>query len=117
MEDEIKVRRTCGWEAPGPTDEVVARTQAHGRDLHDMEATSEDVLAWRVVPDPIGPPEAQRRSAELSGFVAVNAVTDLGVVAVAEDVVTEVGEPEPSSTSGPPWVMAIAPRRPWPPTW
>lgn len=45
MDDEITVTCTCGWEATGPTDDVVTRTQAHGRELHNMEATREDVLA------------------------------------------------------------------------
>ncbi len=48
----IEVTCVCGWQASGPEDEVVAETQAHGRDVHNMETTREQVLALaRPEPD------------------------------------------------------------------
>jgi predicted small metal-binding protein len=35
----------CGWEVIGTEDEVVAATQAHAEQVHNMKATREDVLA------------------------------------------------------------------------
>ncbi len=35
----------CGWEVRGTEDEVVIATQAHGRELHNMETSREQVLA------------------------------------------------------------------------
>ena len=34
----------CGWQVEGPSDEVVRQTQEHGRRLHNMETTPEQVL-------------------------------------------------------------------------
>lgn len=42
---EIVVACACGWTTQGPVDRVVAETQEHGRQLHNMAATREDVLA------------------------------------------------------------------------
>jgi hypothetical protein len=57
--DEITVRCVCGWESTGPTDDVVAATTEHGRRVHNMTATREQVLAMAVDPtegaeDPAG---------------------------------------------------------------
>ncbi|MGH9225966.1 MAG: DUF1059 domain-containing protein [Acidimicrobiales bacterium] len=41
----MRVRCACGWEATGDEEEVVAATQDHGRRLHNMEASREQVLA------------------------------------------------------------------------
>jgi predicted small metal-binding protein len=50
MEREaMLVRCVCGWEATGTEDELVAATQEHGRRIHNMLATREEVLAM-VVP-------------------------------------------------------------------
>jgi len=50
MEREaMLVRCVCGWEATGTEDELVAATQEHGRRVHNMLATREEVLAM-VVP-------------------------------------------------------------------
>jgi predicted small metal-binding protein len=38
-------RCACGWEISGPEDVVVDATIDHGRRLHNMEATREEVLA------------------------------------------------------------------------
>ena len=35
----------CGWEVIGTEDEVVAATQEHAMQVHNMKATREDVLA------------------------------------------------------------------------
>jgi predicted small metal-binding protein len=48
---EIKVRCVCGWETRGPEDDVVVATQDHGRRVHNMEATREQVLAMAVPGD------------------------------------------------------------------
>jgi len=45
---QLHVRCVCGWEAIGPADEIVLATQEHGRRLHNMEASPEDVLAMAV---------------------------------------------------------------------
>ena len=38
-------RCACGWEIIGSEDEVVDATIDHGRRIHNMEATREQVLA------------------------------------------------------------------------
>ena len=38
-------RCACGWEVTGTEDEVVDATMDHGRRIHNMEATREQVLA------------------------------------------------------------------------
>ena len=38
-------RCACGWEFRGTEDEVVDATIDHGRRIHNMEATREQVLA------------------------------------------------------------------------
>ncbi|MEO5940399.1 MAG: hypothetical protein ABIQ76_05880 [Candidatus Limnocylindrales bacterium] len=38
-------RCACGWEVTGPEDVVVDATIDHGRRIHNMEATREQVLA------------------------------------------------------------------------
>ncbi len=35
----------CGWEVIGTEDEVVAATQVHAEQIHNMKATREEVLA------------------------------------------------------------------------
>ena len=42
---EFTNRCACGWEITGSEDEVVAATIDHGRRLHNMEATREQVVA------------------------------------------------------------------------
>jgi predicted small metal-binding protein len=43
----------CGWEITGPEDEVVDAVRDHGKRVHNMEATREDVLAQATrVDDP-----------------------------------------------------------------
>ena len=42
---EYTNRCVCGWEVTGPLDEVVDATIDHGRRIHNMEATREQVIA------------------------------------------------------------------------
>ena len=44
----MRVRCACGWEMTGGEDAVVGATQEHGRRLHNMEATREQVLAMAI---------------------------------------------------------------------
>ena len=44
----LRVRCACGWEAAGDDDDVVERTQEHGRRVHNMEATREQVVAMAI---------------------------------------------------------------------
>ncbi len=48
--DEITVRCVCGWESTGRTDDVVAATTEHGRRVHNMVATRDQVLAMAIDP-------------------------------------------------------------------
>jgi predicted small metal-binding protein len=48
----LTVRCACGWETTGEAAVVVADTIDHGRRLHNMEATREQVLAMAVTPQP-----------------------------------------------------------------
>jgi predicted small metal-binding protein len=44
-EAEYTNRCACGWEVSGPLDDVVDATIDHGRRIHNMEATREQVVA------------------------------------------------------------------------
>ncbi len=49
MPDEmITVRCVCGWESTGTTADVVMATTEHGRRLHNMTPTRDEVLAMAV---------------------------------------------------------------------
>jgi predicted small metal-binding protein len=49
MDDEvITVRCACGWETSGLEEDVVTATREHGRRLHNMTPTREEVLAMAV---------------------------------------------------------------------
>jgi predicted small metal-binding protein len=49
MEQEtITVRCVCGWETSGPEEDVVVATIEHGRRVHNMTATRDEVLAMAV---------------------------------------------------------------------
>ncbi len=48
MDTTITVRCACGWEASGSEGDVIEATVEHGRRLHNMVATREDVLAMAV---------------------------------------------------------------------
>jgi predicted small metal-binding protein len=45
-------RCACGWEVSGSEDEVVDATIDHGRRIHNMEATREQVVAALHAPPP-----------------------------------------------------------------
>lgn len=44
----ITVRCVCGWETTGPEDDVVIATAEHGRRMHNMIPTRDEVLAMAV---------------------------------------------------------------------
>ena len=44
-EVSMRVCCACGWETEGDEDTVVAATQEHGRRLHNMDPTRDQVLA------------------------------------------------------------------------
>jgi predicted small metal-binding protein len=44
----ITVRCVCGWETSGAETDVVAATAEHGRRLHNMTPTRDEVLAMAV---------------------------------------------------------------------
>jgi predicted small metal-binding protein len=49
MDDEtITVRCACGWETTGSEDLVVEATSEHGRQMHNMVPTRDEVLAMAV---------------------------------------------------------------------
>jgi predicted small metal-binding protein len=48
----LKLTCACGWVTSGREEEVVAAAQQHGRMLHNMETSREEVLALaEVLPD------------------------------------------------------------------
>ena len=47
-EQTITVRCVCGWETSGPEDLVVEATADHGRRMHNMTPTREEVLAMAI---------------------------------------------------------------------
>jgi predicted small metal-binding protein len=48
VDGSLRVRCACGWEVVGVEDEVVVATQEHGRRMHNMAATRDQVLAMAV---------------------------------------------------------------------
>ncbi len=48
MEAIKVVRCQCGEEMRGPEAELIPAVQRHGRDVHNMEATPEQILAIAV---------------------------------------------------------------------
>jgi hypothetical protein len=50
MDDEpITVRCVCGWETSGPEQVVIEATVDHGRRMHNMTPTRDEVLAMAVL--------------------------------------------------------------------
>jgi predicted small metal-binding protein len=47
----LTIRCACGWEIHGREAEIVPAVQAHGRRVHNMDATREQVLAMAIVDD------------------------------------------------------------------
>ena len=54
-DDVITVRCACGWETAGAEDDVVVATTEHGRRLHNMTPTRDEVLAMAVARTPHSP--------------------------------------------------------------
>lgn len=53
----MRVRCVCGWESAGEEATVVAAAQDHGRRLHNMDVTRDQVVAMAIddaapAPDP-----------------------------------------------------------------
>jgi predicted small metal-binding protein len=57
-ERQYSNRCVCGWEITGTEDQVVDATIDHGRRIHNMEATREQVLAALHQGDAAGAVEA-----------------------------------------------------------
>jgi hypothetical protein len=53
----LRVRCVCGWEVVGTEEEVVPATQEHGRLVHNMAATREQVLAMAAADPAAGAPD------------------------------------------------------------
>lgn len=51
-EQQLVVRCECGWETVGTEDEVVTATQAHGVEVHNMQASRADVMAMSSTVEP-----------------------------------------------------------------
>ena len=47
----LTIRCACGWETSGAEADVVAAAVEHGRRMHNMVASREDVLAMASAPD------------------------------------------------------------------
>ncbi|MFL5685465.1 MAG: hypothetical protein ACJ77D_05370 [Chloroflexota bacterium] len=52
---EYRNRCECGWEVAGSLDEVVDATIEHGRRIHNMEASRDQVLAVLAAGQPDEP--------------------------------------------------------------
>lgn len=50
MDRVMRLRCACGWETSGTEAELIEATQEHGRRIHNMLPTREEVLAM-VLPD------------------------------------------------------------------
>jgi len=59
----LRLRCACGWETTGTEDDLVAATQEHGRRMHNMLPTREQVLAM-VVEDDAPPSTAEGSTAD-----------------------------------------------------
>lgn len=60
----ITVRCVCGWETTGLEDDVIVATTEHGRRLHNMTPTRNEVLAMAVAgahDSPVTPPSPDTR--------------------------------------------------------
>jgi predicted small metal-binding protein len=55
---DLYVRCVCGWEVRGAEEIVVPATQEHGRRLHNMAASRDEVLAMatREAPETLAEP-------------------------------------------------------------
>jgi predicted small metal-binding protein len=56
MATELVVRCQCGgFEVRGSEAEIIPAIHQHGRDVHNMEVTDEQVLAMAIPADPLDP--------------------------------------------------------------
>ena len=53
----LRVRCVCGWETRGTEAEIVPATQEHGRRVHNMESTRDEVLAMAEPVADADPPD------------------------------------------------------------
>ena len=61
MPDETYTNRcACGWEISGGLEDVVDATIEHGRRIHNMEATREEVMAAVLGVDAVDTTEVTR---------------------------------------------------------
>jgi predicted small metal-binding protein len=44
----ITIRCACGWETTGTEDDVIVATTEHGRQIHNMTPTRDEVLAMAI---------------------------------------------------------------------
>ena len=51
MGEQLRTSCVCGWESVGPADEVIAATLDHGRRIHNMEGTPDEVRARAEIVD------------------------------------------------------------------
>jgi predicted small metal-binding protein len=63
---DLYVRCVCGWEVRGSEEIVVAATQEHGRRLHNMAASRDEVLAMAMKDPPEAAAERSSRTPEAS---------------------------------------------------
>jgi hypothetical protein len=52
MDRQLTVRCVCGWETTGPEADVIEATTDHGIRVHNMRATTEEILAMAVETSP-----------------------------------------------------------------
>ena len=57
----LRLRCACGWETTGTEDELIVAATEHGRRIHNMTPTRDEVLAMLV---PSADHQAQPRDAE-----------------------------------------------------
>ena len=46
--DPLRLRCACGWEAAGSEEELIRATEEHGRRVHNMVPTRDEILAMIV---------------------------------------------------------------------
>jgi predicted small metal-binding protein len=49
--EPLRLRCACGWETVGSEEELIRATEDHGRRVHNMVATREEILAMVVRAD------------------------------------------------------------------
>jgi hypothetical protein len=49
----VRLRCACGWETDGSEEEVIAATEEHGRRVHNMQPTRDEIRAMYLPDDPV----------------------------------------------------------------